>query len=457
MLSEGNMVFKPYINTQNGKSHQFVHMFLFGVITLSLLCLLPTMVAAVQPDINTILMKSTYRIVGENGKVGTVFILAKPVSTGGNYNVLVTAAHVLEDMTGDSAIIFLRRKEGDKYIKTPYLYQIRQDGRPLWVKHLNADVAAMFIYLPKDIDIYLATTELLATDDILEQYEIYPGRELKVLGFPFSFECNTSGFPVLRTGSIASFPLLPTREQKTFLMDFRVFEGNSGGPVYFHDTNWHKRGSGAITAPVEVQMILGLVSEQKVITETTRSYMQESKQKYQLSIAVVVHAALIKETINLLPLKPVPGAISLPLRQMSFLNSAMSRLQEKVPEDSLHQLNSETTLWEESPTEGNWNKASETVTFTATKYSITSTLTVVSLPRSGATIKYQTVGQRERKEIPTTAKQVTTCVETVPIGRYHIWAEREGKRMSDISHIYEIVKPEEKVEISEDAASGKPK
>lgn len=447
----------PHVNTLNGKSHQFVHMYLFEIITVSFFCLIPSMVAAVEPDINTILMRSTYRIVGENGKVGTMFILGKPSSAGRNHYVLVTAAHVLEDMTGDSAILFFRRKEGDKYIKMPYLYQIRQDGRRLWVKHPDADVAAMFISLPKDLDILLASTELVATDKILEQYELYPGRELKALGFPFGFESSAAGFPILRTGSIASFPLIPTRDLKTFLMDFRVFEGNSGGPVYFHDTTWQKRGSGDIGRGSEVQMILGLVSKQKIMTLTTQSYMQESKQGYPLSIAEVVHGALIKETIDLLPPAPVAGATSLPLRQMSFLDSAMSRLQEKVPKEFLDQVKSKAAAWEEFPTEGNWTKASEAVTFTASKYSIHSVLTVVSLPRSGATIKYQTVGQRERKEVPITAKQVTTCVETIPIGRYHIWAERDGKQTSDISHIYELVKSEEKVEISEDATSRRAK
>lgn len=446
----------PHVNTLNGKSHQFVHMCLFG-ITLSFFCLIPRMVVAVDPDINTILMKSTYRIVGENGKVGTVFILGKPSSAGRNQYVLVTAAHVLEDMTGDSAIIFLRQKEGDKYTKMPYLYQIRQDGRRLWVKHSDADVAAMFIFLPKGLDILLASTEILSTDKALEDYELYPGRELRVLGFPLGFESSATGFPILRTGSIASFPLIPARGLKTFLVDFRIFEGNSGGPVYFHDPDWHKRGSGAIGAPQEVQMILGLVSRQMSVTETTQSYMQETKQKYPLSIAEVVSGPLIKETIDLLPPTPVAGATSLPLRQMSFLDSAMSRLQDKVPKESLDQVKSKVSAWEEFPTEGNWIKASEAVTFTSSKYSIHSVLTVVSLPRSGATIKYQTVGQRERKEVPTTAKQVTTCVETIPIGRYHIWAERDGKQTSDISHIYELVKSEEKVEINENATSGKTK
>lgn len=452
------MASMPHVNTLNGKDHQFVHMFLFGIITLLFFCLIPRVVEAVQPDINTILMSSTYKIEGENGNVGTVFILGKPSSVGGRYyNVLVTAAHVLDDMNGDSAILFLRRKEGNKYFKTPYLYRIRQNGRRLWVKHSDVDVAAMFIVLPNDSYNWKYGNEIVATDEIIQQFELYPGRELKLLGFPLGFESNEGGFPILRTGSIASFPLIPARELKTFLVDFRIFDGNSGGPVYFHDPDWHQRGSGGIMAPKEVQMILGLVSKQMSITETTKSHMQETTQKYPLSIAEVVHGALIKETVDLLPPVPTADTTSSPIRPISFLDSAITRLQGKVPEESLAQVRSTAATWTVLPTKENLAIASETVTFIASKYNIRSMLTVVSLPQGGATIKYQTVGQRERKEAPTTAKQVTTCVETIPIGRYHIWTERGKKQTSDSSKIYEIINSEEKVEIDESTRLGKAK
>lgn len=457
------------------KSYQSVQiMVLCYAILLSCLCLCATVVAAdepaanpepaVLPDINTLLMKSTFKIVGENSKVGTIFILGKPSSTlpqNAAFYVLVTAAHVLDGIQGNSAIIFFRRKDGDNYFETPYLYQIRQAGIPLWVKHPDADVAAVFIEPPpQDNDIPLLGSNFLATDKMLEDYEIYPGREIKVLGFPLGVGSNSAGFPILRTGSVASFPLVPTREQKTFLVDFRIFEGNSGGPVYFHDPSWHKRVSNEsrrIFVSHEAQMILGLVSQQVSMTEITQSYLQETKQKYPLSVAEVVHGTLIQETINLLPPKPDTGSTSRPLHQMIPLNSAIDRLRGKVPEESLAQVKSETAQWESAPTETHWIQASEAVTFTATKYSINSIITIMSKPRNGATIKYQTVGNRERKATPTTANQETTCVETLPIGFYYIWTERHGKQTSDINSVYQIVHPEEKIEITEYATSSAPK
>jgi hypothetical protein len=246
-------------------------------------------------------MESTFRIAGKNGKTGTVFILAKPTGDGKGHYILVTAAHVLNDIPGEIATLYLREKLGDKFIKRPIDFKIRKGATPLWVQHPSEDVAVMYARIPEFARFLIATTNLLATDEILKEYEIYPGREIKVLGFPFGAEANDAGFPILRTGSIASYPLTPTKQTKTFLMDFEVFGGNSGGVVYFHDPDWHKRRSGAITAPVEVQMILGLVSKQKIVTEKTKSYMEETVRNHQLKIAEVVHAEIIKQTIEMLP------------------------------------------------------------------------------------------------------------------------------------------------------------
>jgi len=133
-----------------------------------------------------------------------------------------------------------------------------------------------------------------------------------------------------------------------------------------------------------------------------------------------------------------------------FLNSAIGRLQGQVPSYWVKQVKSKTAEWQSTQTEKNWVRATDTVTFTATKYRVDSDVTIMTRPNSGATIKYQTVGQRERGERPTTTKGLTTCVENMPIGKYYIWAERKGKPTSIMSHAYVIVKPTEEVKIDED-------
>ncbi len=249
-----------------------------NTILLMTFCLCNLAIGEVIPDINTILMRSTFKIKLDNKsggtKVGTVFILGKPYKDNPvkvSRYILITANHLLDDSKGEKAIIYLRKREGENFTKFPYEIRIRENNKQLWVKHPDADVAAMYIALPKNIGILKASTNLLATDEAIQEYELYPGRELFTLGYPFGGESSEGGFPILRSGRISSYPLIPTKKTKIFLMDFEIFSGNSGGPVYFHDPDWHKRGSGGVEDPQEVQIIMGVVSEQIVIKEKMRS------------------------------------------------------------------------------------------------------------------------------------------------------------------------------------------
>lgn len=254
------------------------------------------------PEINTILMRSTFMITG-GGSTGTAFILGKPVKENKSaaYYVLVTAAHVLNGIKGEKAFLMLRRRSGDSFIKVPYPIQIRHGSTPLWTQHPEMDVAAMYVSLPSDIDIQLLPIGLLATDETLKEFEIHPGDHLSCLGFPLGAEANDAGFPILRSGQIASYPLVPIKSVKTFLYDFNVFEGNSGGPVYFVDSN---RSYAGATHIGKIQFLMGLVSQQKFIEEQVQSLRQTFQERYQLGLAVVIPAAFIKETIGRLPDTP---------------------------------------------------------------------------------------------------------------------------------------------------------
>lgn len=257
----------------------------------------------VTPDINTILMRSTFKIAGE-GAYGTAFILGKHSKSGPRY-VLVTAAHVFSDIKGDHAILFLRKKIQEGVERLPHKIPIRKDGQPLWTKHPDADVAVMYVTLPQGIDILLASTNLLATNDILKRFELNPGKDVCALGYPFGKESNDSGFPILRSGKIASYPLVPVEDTKSFFIDLKIFSGNSGGPVYYHDPDWQKRGAPTIGHQQEVQILMGLVSRQVVVSEKVESNisMEYTVKNHQLGIAVVVHAEFIKEALEMLDKK----------------------------------------------------------------------------------------------------------------------------------------------------------
>ena len=154
------------------------------------------------------------------------------------------------------------------------------------------------ISLPADLVGPIVPTTVLATDRLLTDYEIHPGDELNVLGYPLGFE-NPGGFPVLRSGKIASYPLVPSSENPFFLLDFRIFKGNSGGPVYWAQTT---RWFGGSLRGGNMQMIMGLVSEEVIFTEETRALYENRSQAYPLGLAKIIPATYILETIDRLSL-----------------------------------------------------------------------------------------------------------------------------------------------------------
>lgn len=255
----------------------------------------------IRYEINKVLMETTFRIEG-SGTIGTGFIVSrlKDDPSLGRF-VLVTAAHILEGIKDDSAILHLRKAQAvDEWQSVKVPIRIRNAGKALWTKHPEVDVAVMYVTLPEGtIPGGILGISLLADDETLQRFQIHPGDNLSCLGFPLGVASGREGFPILRSGKIASFPLLPTKRTKTFLFDFEIFPGNSGGPVYFADINRYfdrKFHLGHV-----VQFLVGLVSSEIVVPEPIRERYLRGERSQPLKLAQVVHASLIREAIELLP------------------------------------------------------------------------------------------------------------------------------------------------------------
>lgn len=256
-----------------------------------------------------ILMKSTYKLES-SGATGTGFVLAHVLSdeSGLAKFVLVTADHVLRDFKGESATIHFRRRiPGNEFTRLPTNLPIRKNGKPLWLADRDRDIAVLLVNVPDNA--YLreaspASTSLLASDDILAEYELQPGDELMVLGFPFGADSNPAGFPILRSGRVASYPLLPTKKTKSFLLDFEVYPGNSGGPVFLYDKNRHYGGSSHMG---RTRFIAGLVTQQKRLTEPYKTMDEEGVRYHSLALAQISHSNDIRRLIEqLIPDHPIP-------------------------------------------------------------------------------------------------------------------------------------------------------
>jgi len=234
--------------------------------------------------------------------IGTGFLIGRPYPkepTKGKY-VLVTAAHVLDEMRGDTIVVHSRRKVGaDTWVAVPFPLAIRANGRPLFTRLPDADVAVIYMQLPGGVTPPLLPTSVLADDDLLKKFAVHPGDEVRCLGYPLGLPSNDAGFPILRSGKIASYPLLPTDRLKTFLLDFKVFKGNSGGPAYFIDSS--RTYDKSVHLGEDVHFIMGLVSQEALFEEKISSPYSDEVRRLQLNLGIIVFGSQIKKAIDLLP------------------------------------------------------------------------------------------------------------------------------------------------------------
>lgn len=219
-------------------------------------------------------------------KVGTGFLISAPSPDGTPRVLLVTARHVLDVMPGREARIGWRTAEADGAWKfTPETLTIRDaSGEPVWTSHPERDVAVMQISAPPAFAQAAIPAGWLADAGAFDRWRMGPGDELMALGYPHGLSANRAGFPILRLGRISSWPLTPIRHFPTFLLDFVVAQGNSGGPVF-----WTPAARRVPGAPVPDHPFIAGVLVQEV---------QSGGQG--IDLGVVVHADYVRETIALL-------------------------------------------------------------------------------------------------------------------------------------------------------------
>ena len=209
--------------------------------------------------------------------VGAGFLIDAPTPDGRPRIILVTADHVLTRMPGPETRIGYRvQAVGGKWRYDPQPLPIRDDGAPKWTRHPTRDVAVMEIKAPAEFAQAAIPLAWLAGEETFDKFGLSPGDEMMALGFPLGLSANQAGFPILRAGKVASYPLSPSAEFPTFLLDFSVFPGNSGGPVYMDSQN---RGA---------RFVAGILTQQVELSGD------------RLDIGIVTHARYIRETVEML-------------------------------------------------------------------------------------------------------------------------------------------------------------
>lgn len=262
---------------------------------LSLLRLRPLLLAALLPvapgpgraaaaaDFASQVLDATFKFFDPDS-TATCFLVCRSAPDSRPY--LVSAAHVLETVKGETAVLVLRKAHPDgSYERADTKVAIRRGGRELWARHKREDVAVLPLDEPLPVPVACLPESVLADEAGLRASGVHLCSPLFVLTFPQRFEANAAGFPVARQGVFASPPLLPARTHPTFLADFTTFAGDSGGPVF-------------VPAAPDRPMIAGLVVAETFFDDRIKSEYEDRLVHYPLGIGTVLHAEYIRETLD---------------------------------------------------------------------------------------------------------------------------------------------------------------
>ena len=215
------------------------------------------------------------------------FLVSDPTPDGRPRTVLVTANHVFDDMPGDTAMVGYRTQGADgAWAFTPQPLPIRAGGKPLWNQEPGHDIAVLAVQAPPAFAQAAVPLSWLAGDADAAAAPLTVGQEMLALGYPDGLAANAAGFPILRQGRIASWPLGGSATTPTFLLDLRAYPGNSGGPV------WTANGPPQIDGVLTQQVESG---------------------GHFLGLAVVARAQFVLDALARLdappPAAPLPGAV----------------------------------------------------------------------------------------------------------------------------------------------------
>lgn len=133
----------------------------------------------------------------------------------------------------------------------------------------------------------------------------------------------------------------------------------------------------------------------------------------------------------------------------SFANASYSRLSTKISTEEIKDVEQNVAKWKTTKSEKDWVKLTDAVYYAAATARAISQVSIASSGGSGASVKYQTIGERDRGEPPTSAKGLTTLKESMVMGMYHVWSERAGKATSDKNARFPIVNATETIVLSE--------
>jgi hypothetical protein len=246
-------------------------------------------------DLTVALIKATVQIdqpINDAKRmVGTGFLVSVPRKDGASETVLVTAAHVFEKMPAPEVRVGWRvQNPKGAWVYMPSNIIIRTKDGPAWFQHPGQDIAVIPVTVPAAAREGVLPESLLADDQMFAAAHVSAGDEMMTLGYPHGLSANVAGFPILRAGRMASYPVMPSAAFPTFLIDLTAVPGNSGGPVFMAG------------APGKGGFIAGVLIKQ----------VEDGDQR--LELGVVTDATFVRQTIDLMLKAQAKGEVPVNLR-----------------------------------------------------------------------------------------------------------------------------------------------
>jgi hypothetical protein len=184
-------------------------------LSLLALCILLPVPLARSDEAAEQLVLATYKLANEVSTASGMVVRYES-EDGQTRSFVVTAHHVLAQTKGDScALVSRSRREDGTFQRREIQVAVRDAGKPLWIKHSVHDLAVL--PLPSDLDVEALPFDSLATEEQL--VEVRVGDAVRLAVFPERAEANNAGFAILRSGSIASYPVIPVKHHPMFLGD----------------------------------------------------------------------------------------------------------------------------------------------------------------------------------------------------------------------------------------------
>jgi hypothetical protein len=230
-------------------------------------------------------LRATVR-VADSSTSGTGFFVALDQKTDPHRrHVLVTAAHVLHEFSGEKCnVVFRAPGEKGTYGRKEVSLNVRDGKKKLWQTLPEIDVAVIPMDLPAGVDIRPFEYRQIAEVKYAESGKVHVGQDVCVPCFPAKVEANPAGWPILRKGSIATHPLVPLASAKTMFIDYSHFGGDSGAPVVAWIDN----------EPI----VVGLVIAMERQTDKTTMPFEERTVHTPLNLAIALQSPLVRQVID---------------------------------------------------------------------------------------------------------------------------------------------------------------